>query len=131
MLSLILAMSVTSTDPVAWLVNAGVAGVVVALIALGILRTKWEVGSIEKAHGEQVATMQKVLDERGAQILAKDIALQALYTQLTQHTLPQMADTARLVQDLPPSHEDEILRTLAEMSRRLDDLQQGGDHAQH
>ena len=77
------ALEATSADPVAWLVNYGVAGVVIALLVTGFLRTKAEVQGLQK----QVAEIRDDL-------IAERAANAALVAQITQHTLPQMTHVA-------------------------------------
>jgi uncharacterized protein YlaN (UPF0358 family) len=91
LLAYLAAMETTApTDPIAWLVNYGVAGVVIALLVLGRLRTKSEVDGLKEAN-EQLRT----------DLLAERAANAALVTQMTNHTLPQMAHLAEVLDRVP------------------------------
>lgn len=79
-----------TADPVSWLVNYGVAGIVILLLVTGQLRTKSEVAGLQKALGDA--------DERARQ---KDVALSALMAQMTGHTVPQLTDLSRVLNALP------------------------------
>jgi len=74
-----------SADPVAWLINYGVAGIVIALLVTGQLRTKSEVKGLE------------------SQIAAKDKVIDAFQAQLTGHTLPALTQSARVLEAIPTS----------------------------
>lgn len=75
----------TSTDPVAWLVNYGVAGIVIVLLVTGQLRTKTEVTLLER------------------QMAQKDRVIEAFQQQLTSHTLPALAESTRVLEAIPSS----------------------------
>src|SRR4051812_33851526 len=90
-------MSSSTPDPVEWLVNYGVAGVVIALMVLGRLRTKAEVDGL-KEQNEQLRA--DLLAERGANA--------ALVAQVTGHTLPQMAQLSEVL-DRVPSAQAQVL----------------------
>lgn len=105
----------TAADPVSFLVNYGVAGVVILLLVTGQLRTK----------SENIG-LQKQLDERNADLREKDAALTALMTQISQHTLPQMSDLAKVIEALPknltgPSAK-EVALTEADLMGRMQAL---------
>jgi hypothetical protein len=91
-----LAALVTSTsDPISWLVNYGVAGIIIVLLVTGQLRTKAE-----------VMALQKVADERAEALNAKDKALADLTQQITGHTLPQLARMTEVVEGISRKIED-------------------------
>jgi hypothetical protein len=77
------AASDAASDPLTWLFNVGVAGVVLVLLVTGQLRTKSEVTQLER------------------QIVAKDEALAALQAQLTANTLPALERSALVIEALP------------------------------
>lgn len=79
----------TSTDPVSWLVNYGVAGIVLILVITGQLRTKAE-----------VLGLQKALYDQGEVLKQKDAAMTALVQQITNQTVPAVGDLARLIDAL-------------------------------
>lgn len=88
MLMLLTILEATSgVDPLQWLINYGIAGIVIALLVLGRLRTKSEVDFITKAREEALARERE-----------KDLALQAILAQLTNHTMPQLTQTAQIVE---------------------------------
>lgn len=84
------AFAADTPDPTAWLINYGVAGVVIALVVAGRLRTKSEVDGLKDA-----------LAEYRADLLAERSASAALVSQLTNHTLPQMAQLADVLDRVP------------------------------
>lgn len=120
MYPLLAALETASTDPVSWLVNYGVAGVVIALLVLGRLRTKAEVDGLK----EQLAKSQ-------AETLAERTANAALVAQITTHTLPQMGHLAEVLDRLPaPAAQTEAqlsaqVRDLTAMIARLDKRTEG------
>lgn len=83
MLGAMAASAPTGTDPISWLVNYGVAGIVVALLVTGRLRTKAEVDGLREELGKAQGAVQE-----------RDLAMTALVQQVTQHTLPQMGQIA-------------------------------------
>lgn len=111
--AVMLAVLQTTPDPVSWLVNYGVAGIVIALLAIGRLRTKQEVEGLTKMLADSI--------ERERQ---KDIALAALMQQITQHTVPQLADVGRLIEALPErTHNNgDLSKSIADLTRRLDEV---------
>lgn len=77
-------------DPATWLLNYGVAGVVITLLVLGRLRTKSEVDGLK----EQIVQLHTDLN-------AERAANAALMNQMTNHTLPQMAALADVLDRVP------------------------------
>lgn len=102
------------SDPVSWLINYGVAGVIIILLVTGQLRTKAEVANLEK----QVAAKDE-------QIAAKDAALTALVTQLTTF-MPQLAKVGDVVEALPKQAEIQLAAVVRDLSAKLDDIQSPG-----
>lgn len=84
-----------TTDPLTWLVNYGVAGIVILLLVTGQLRTKSEVNQLER------------------QLAARDNIIEALQSNLTRHTLPALASSTRVLEAIPASES----AVLAELSR--------------
>lgn len=109
----IVAAGESSTDPIPWLVNYGVAGVVILLLVTGQLRTKSEVGALEKR-----VTQQDDI------IKAKDIALEALTNQLVS-IVPQLAKVGDVVEALPQNTSAALTHAMSELTSKLDDIQQG------
>jgi hypothetical protein len=108
-------------DPATWLVNYGIAGIIIGLLVTGQLRTKAE-----------VAAIQKIADQRLEQIERKDAALAALIEQITR-TLPQLGQLATVIDSLPSqvqSHnkETEILAKLDTLQRKLDENERRRPH---
>jgi hypothetical protein len=105
---------VVDSEPFTFLFNYGVAGIVIVLLVTGHLRTKAE-----------VAGLQKALDDATERERQKDIALANLMLQITQHTVPQLRDLARVVEALPPQQSEVDSTTLIdELRRRLDEIEQ-------
>lgn len=102
------------TDPVSWLVNYGVAGVIIILLVTGQLRTKAEVEGLKSE-----------LTKKDESITAKDAALTALVTQLTTF-LPQLAKVGDVVEALPKSGDTQLAAVLARISAKLDDIESDG-----
>lgn len=111
----LIAYEVSAADPVGFLVNYGVAGIVIILLVTGQLRTKAEVSGLQKALEEAV--------EREKQ---KDLALANLVQQITQHVLPGLNNLAGVVEALPAStaSESDSKRQIAELRRRLAEIEQ-------
>lgn len=95
--------STAATDPLGWLVNLGVAGVVIVLLVTGQLRTKSEVTHLE------------------AEIASKDKVIEAFQLQLTGHTLPALARSARIFEAIPAS-ETALLVELRKARTEASDL---------
>lgn len=115
MLLLLVAWETTATDdPVAWLVNLGVAGIVIVLLVTGRLRTGKEV--------------EHLLEE----IAAKDQIISAFQAQLTGHTLPALARSAQVLEAIPTSEHAlmsqlrDAQREVADLAVRLERLSRGG-----
>jgi len=104
----LLPLEAGSTDPVSWLVNYGVAGVVIALLAIGRFRTKQEVDGLNS----------QLADAR-SEIKAKDAALLAMMQQVTGHTLPQLGHLADVLERL--SHPNETASNTA-LKAQIDKL---------
>jgi len=79
-----------TTDPVAWLINYGVAGAVIVLLVTGQLRTKSEVTGLKEAN-----------DQLRADLLAERAGNAALVNQISNHTLPQMNALADVLERVP------------------------------
>lgn len=116
-----------SFDPVTFLVNYGVAGIFLALLATGQFRTKAEVISLQKVVEERA----KALAEMRGELAAKEQALQALMLQITQQTLPSLTQTAKLVERIPvhkPMESELVLmRRLEALADRLEAAEKGGE----
>lgn len=74
-----------ANDPLTWLVNLGVAGIVIVLLVTGQLATKSEVNQLK------------------AQIETKDRLIEAFQSQLTGHALPALAQSTRVLEAIPAS----------------------------
>lgn len=102
------------TDPLAWLVNLGVAGIVIVLLVTGKLRT-----------GKEVEHLL-------AEIAAKDQVIAAFQQQLTGNTLPALARSTQVLEAIPAS--DRLLhqqvrqaqQEVAELARNIERLSPGG-----
>lgn len=106
-----------TVDPLTWLIyNAGALGVVFALLVTGQLRTKAEVTHL--------------LHE----IESKDKVIEAFQLQLTGHTLPALAQSARILEAIPSGESSALLAELrtahketAELRQQLEKLARGDD----
>lgn len=116
MLAPVAADAPSGSDPVSWLINYGVAGVIIILLVTGQLRTKAEVEGLKAE-----------LIKKDESITAKDAALTALVTQLTTF-LPQLAKVGDVVEALPKNGDAQLATVLREISARLDDIQSNGGH---
>lgn len=120
MLAVLLLAQETSApaDPVAWMVNYGVAGIVIALVVLGRLRTKSEVDGLKE-----------LIEQQGADLRAERAANTALVQQLTNHTLPQMTQMAEVLDRVPvvvqKPAETGLEHTMAQIAASLARLEQG------
>lgn len=95
-----------TTDPLTWLINLGVAGIVIVLLVTGQLRTKSEV--------------LHLLDE----IAAKDKVIEAVQTQLLSQTLPALANSTRVIEAVPTTENAlvrQLLRAQGEAKQAQDD----------
>lgn len=110
------AMEAATFDPTSWLVNYGIAGVVIALVIMGRFRTKQEVDGLKE---QLVAAQKAVLDERAAN--------SALVTQITQHTLPTLERLGSLVNEMPKTSESDLLSRLDVLTRKIEDVQRKAD----
>jgi hypothetical protein len=92
-----------ATDPLGWLVNIGVAGIVIILLVTGQLRTKSEV--------------MHLLDE----IAAKDKAIDAIQNQIMSQALPALANSTRVIEAVPNTEQAliEQLRKAQEDAKAL------------
>lgn len=106
----------SASDPISWLINYGVAGVIIILLVTGQLRTKAEVEGLKAE-----------LTKKDESITAKDAALTALVTQLTTF-LPQLAKVGDVVEALPRNADTHLAAVLRDISARLDDIQSNGGH---
>jgi hypothetical protein len=103
-----------TTDPLAWLVNLGVAGIVIVLLVTGKLRTGKEVDHL--------------LEE----IAAKDQVIAAFQLQLTGTTLPALARSAQVLEAIPASdralHQRlrDAQEQVAHLARQLEQLTREG-----
>jgi len=100
---LILWATAESVDPIAFLVNYGVAGVVIGLLVTGQLRTKFEVRGLER------------------QIEAKDQVISEFQAQLSTNTLPALARSAQILETFPAS-EREAYREMRQASAGIAQL---------
>jgi hypothetical protein len=119
---LLLLLTLTaSADPTTLLVNYGLAGVVLALLALGVFRTRAEVDSLKDA------LRQEREDSR-----EQARAMQALVSQITMHTLPQLTQTAQVVEQVANRTDPGLATSLQEITAKLAALeiaQRGGTDA--
>lgn len=95
-----------ATDPFTWLINVGVAGVVIVLLVTGQLRTKAEVSQLER------------------QIEAKDALIEAFQAQLTANTLPALERSAQVFEALPRATERAVYRDLGQVRAEIEELSQ-------
>lgn len=109
--------AVTVSDPFTWLVNLGVAGIVIVLLVTGQLRTKAEVEHLL------------------AEIEAKDKVIDAVQTQLLGSTLPALAQSTRVMEAIPANERslmDQLARTQADAAAlitRMERLAGDDSHA--
>lgn len=101
-------------DPLSWLVNYGVAGIIIILLVTGQLRTKAEVAGKDKVIADQAETIK-----------IKDQALTAIMTQVGG-VLPQIAQLSQVVEALPAnkqSIESQILTRLEALGQHLEEIE--------
>jgi len=100
-------------DPLAWLINLGVAGIVIILFVTGKLRSEKEVLYLLE------------------QIEAKDQVISAFQAQLTGHALPALAQSAQALEQIPRRGGDLIGEVeqaradLTELTKAIRDLTRG------
>lgn len=110
-----LAASSAAEDPFTWLINLGVAGIVIVLLITGKLRTGKEV--------EYLLT----------EIAAKDELIKAFQTQLMGQTLPALTRSTQVLEAIPTSERsmyDALSKSQEEvltLTKRLHDLLDEGD----
>lgn len=111
--SLVLLVATASSDPLTWLVNFGVAGIVIVLFVTGQIRTKAEVENLK------------------SDIAAKDELIKAFQAQLMGHTLPALERSAQVLEAIPSSERSlysQLTRAqqeVAALSDRLSELAKG------
>lgn len=112
-LSVVVLATANSSDPLTWLVNFGVAGIVIVLFVTGQIRTKAEVENLK------------------SDIAAKDELIKAFQAQLMGHTLPALERSAQVLEAIPSSERSlysQLTRAqheVAALSARLNDLTKG------
>lgn len=112
-----------TTDPMAWLINLGVAGVVIILLVTGRLRTKSEVDNLTKEN-----------ERKDVLIDSKDAQIAALQDAIINKTIPAIAESARVLEVLPQSQravfsqlrraQSEVARLTAEADRMSRDTRE-------
>lgn len=98
------ATSSPTSDPLSWLINLGVAGIVIVLLVTGQLRTKSEVEHLL------------------AEIEAKNKVIDAVQVQLLSSTLPALANSTRVIEAVPAQEQvliDQLRRTQADASELI------------
>lgn len=108
-----------TSDPLSILVNYGALGIFLVLVATGQFRTKYEVQRLEKQ-----------IDRMHNEIAGKDELIRAFQMQLTGHTLPALAQSARVFEAIPTSRADieELSRVrdeAAALAKALESLSRG------
>lgn len=107
-------------DPLSLLITYGPLGIFLVLLATGQFRTKFEVQRLEKQVEQGL--------EREAR---KDELIRAFQMQLTGHTLPALAQSARVFEAIPNAENDLIgqLRRAREeaavLAKQLESLSRG------
>lgn len=107
-------------DPLSLLITYGPLGIFIVLLATGQFRTKYEVQRLEN----QVETLMSENRE-------KDALIQAFQMQLTGHTLPALAQSARVFEAIPNSESDLVAQLkqareeVAALTRHLDPERKG------
>jgi len=102
-LLVLLATTSASGDPLTWLVNLGVAGVVIALLVTGQLRTKSEVENLQ------------------AQIAQQAHLIEGFQNQLTGNTIPALTKFVQLAETIP-ANTAQMQADMEEVTRALQDL---------
>lgn len=98
-----------SSDPITFLVNYGVAGIVVVLLVLGKLRTKAEVDGLIKAN-----------DQLREDLKLRDKAIYDLTLTITNHTLPSLTAVADKTTETEVL--SQVLTRMGDLTARLEDL---------
>jgi hypothetical protein len=125
-----------TNDPLAWLINLGVAGIVIVLLITGQLRTKSEVDRLERVNVDQKDSYEKQLTDKDRQLADKerqldkrDVLIEALREQLTNRTIPALARVGDVVAAYPQQRQSEeelhdrmegLVSRVEAMQRRLD-----------
>lgn len=107
-------------DPVSALLTYGPLGIFLGLLATGQFRTKYEVQRLEKQ-----------VDRLHQEIAGKDELIRAFQMQLMGHTLPALAQSARVFEAIPTNTKadiEELKRArdeAAALARQLEALSKG------
>ena len=79
------------SDPIAWLVNIGVAGVWLTMFIVGKVRTEKEVQSLQ----ERLVAKDKIIEQ-------KDTQIATLQTGLVEKAIPALVRSTQIIEDLAP-----------------------------
>jgi citrate synthase len=116
-LALLIALE-ASTDPLTWLINYGIAGVVILLLVTGKLRTSAEVDNLKQA-----------LVQAREDLASRDKALHDLTVQITNNTLPSMNALADVIEAQPVRADNNqlaaVLTRMDEVLGKIDALEKG------
>lgn len=96
--------SSATSDPLTWLINLGVAGIVIVLLITGKLRTGKEVEHLL----EEIASLKQVLS--------------ATQAQLTGHALPALAKSAEALESIPTNQLATVQEQVMELSKQVSKL---------
>jgi hypothetical protein len=108
------------SDPLTWLVNLGVAGIVIILLVTGQLRTKAEVEHLQRENERK----DKLLD-------AKDGQIAAMQAVITDKTLPALSRSTQVLEAIPRSETvlfAQLRRAqleVTELTQRLEQIARG------
>jgi hypothetical protein len=98
-----LAVTSATSDPLTWLVNLGVAGIVIVLLVTGQLRTKAEVSNLQ------------------AQIQSQAKLIEGFQTQLNNSTLPALTKFVQFAETIPENNH-EIRSDIADLAKLMHEL---------
>lgn len=113
-----------SSDPVSLLIGYGPLGIFLVLLATGQFRTKYEVHRAEA----QVDRLTDDIKHLRAENAAQAELIRAFQMQLTGHTLPALAQSARVFEAVPTAETEALtqMRTvLADLTQQIESLGKG------
>ena len=103
-----------TTDPLALLINYGLAGIIILLLVVGQLRTRAEVEAIKDASAREVSNLTQINAEQNRLIIA-------LQHSLTGGALPAMARSTQILEALPQA-ENTLLHEVENVRREMVEL---------
>lgn len=121
-------------DPLSLLITYGPLGIFLAMLAGGQFRTKYEVQRLERQVGAAETEIARLLGELArahTEAMQKDELNRAFQMQIAGHTLPALAQSARVFEAIPHVEtglEDELRRVnelVAQLTQQVSVLREG------